>query len=137
MPTDGMVIVGSTPAIPNAPPPARLAITTPMAPFAWAFAAFTTKPHTPRSISATLPATWAALTNGVSQPFAVPASPVAFPSSTRARSPVTPETVSGGPNDAPPAAHRPGVGLLIARIGTGVVNSEQPPTERVPPGVSV
>src|SRR5262245_27206183 len=54
--TDGIVMVGSAPPIAVAGPGALLATITISAPRSWAFLTFDTKVHTPRSISAILPA---------------------------------------------------------------------------------
>ena len=71
--SDGMVTVGSTPPM-LMMPLWLLATTRPTAPLAWAFAAFMMKGQFPRSRIAIFPASWAAFTNGVSQPsLGVPA----------------------------------------------------------------
>src|SRR5687768_15423720 len=75
-----IVIAGSVPPMPGGGVPATLLATIrPVAPAACAFAAFTTKPHVPRSTIAIFPATVAALVNAV-QPSVVDG-PAAFAAS--------------------------------------------------------
>ncbi len=144
MQSDGMVIVGSTPAMPHGAVPVLLTTTTPTAPAFWAFLTFTANPQTPRSMSAMLPAICAAFVNGGRQPFVVDVSgagggpgKVPTPSSASTTLSVSPANVSGGPKAAPPAAQTRCSGLLMTRSGAGVVCVEHALTERTPAGASV
>ena len=95
MPTQGMVIAGLDPPIPGNPVAALLTMITPAAPAACAAAHLTTKVQVPRSISAMLPASAAALVMA-SQPSAVGATA----SMTCTTLPVNPGVVSAAPNVA-------------------------------------
>ncbi len=132
MPSDGIVIVGSAPAMPNTPPPPLFAITPPIAPATCMFLTLIVNAQVPRSASPTLPVMEPA--GRASQASLVDAPAPSFAST---RSPVVPATVSGAPKAAAPAAHSPGVGELMIRIGTGTVRVEQAPTVRTGAGASV
>src|SRR5262245_13438135 len=97
--THGIVIVGSAPPNPGGFTPATLfAMMTAIAPAACAFAALTTNPHVPRSMSAIFPAIGFTM---ASQPSL--ADGARTPSSTRMRSPVM--STFNGPNDAVPVGY--------------------------------
>src|SRR6185295_9697793 len=109
--TEGMVIVGSTPAMPAGGLPATLSTTTTaMAPAFWAFLALTTKPQKPRSTTAIFPAMAAALVIGEQPSKAVPPGAGgggSIGSMACARTPVTPSAVRAGPNCARPTRSGP------------------------------
>ena len=109
--TTGIVSVGSSPPI-AMPPRTLLTISTPAAAASWALRTLTTKRQSPRSITAILPATAAALVNAV-QPSVVVGPSVVAASRASTRSPVRSNDV--GPKAAMPASLTPAsaAGALI------------------------
>ena len=130
MQADGIVIVGSAPAIPHGAVPVLFATMTPTAPAFWAFFTLTAKPHAAVD-QRDVPAHGRAVRER-HQPFVGDVSPGSCRRRrVRARRRRSSRRREQRAEAAPPAAHTRCCGLLMITTGTGVVCVEQrPPSGR-------